>query len=216
MIGTLQALLVALLAVLPGALYTLARETYGATWAWRHADASTLVMRFLIFSAVFHALSAPLTYYAYRRLIVNPVLENGWQMSWRWYALLLAYMALPYLFGVLSQKGRQVPGLRRVVALWGGGYPELRAWDRFFLTRPVGVMRLKLANDEWKAGLFNYQSYASGYGEEGDIYLAQQYLIDEDGFPRRTADGKYVSAGPGAGLLIRWSEIRYVDFWPWK
>lgn len=214
MIETLQALLVALLAVLPGALYTIARETHGAPWAWRHTDPSTLIMRFLSFSAVFHALFAPLTYYAYRRLIVNPVLENGWQISWRWYALLLAYMALPYLFGVLTQQGRRLKGIRRVVSLWGGKYPELRAWDRFFSDEPAGVMRLKLVNDEWKAGLFNKQSFASSYGEEGDIYLAQQYLVGEDGFPL-SLDGKtYVSAG--AGLLIRWSEIRYLDFMPWK
>lgn len=212
MIGTLQALIVALLAVLPGALFTIARETHGATWAWRQTDGSTLVVRFLSFSAVFHAICAPLTYYAYRRLIVNPVLANGWPISWRWYALLLAYMALPYLFGVLTQKGRRVKGLRQVVALWGGSYPELRAWDRFFSSKPAGVMRLKLVNDEWKAGLFNDRSFASSYGEEGDIYLAKQYLVGEDGFPR-SVNGRHVSAG--AGLLIRWSEIRYVDFMPW-
>ena len=82
-------------------------------------------------------------------------------------------------------------------------------------------MRLKLTNDEWKAGLFDDESYASSYGEDGDIYLAEQYLIDndgrpliehsigEDGLPRQ----RYQSAGDG--LLIRWSEIRYVDFTPW-
>jgi Family of unknown function (DUF6338) len=167
MIGTFQALIVALLAVLPGALYTIAREANGATWAWRKTDGSNLILRFLSFSAVFHALLVPLTYYSYQRLIVNPVVAHGWPISWRWYALLLAYMALPYLVGVLTQKGRRVKGIRRVVALWNGSYEELRAWDRFFSSKPVGVMRFKLTNDEWKAGLFDDKSFASSYGEEG-------------------------------------------------
>jgi hypothetical protein len=64
----------------------------------------------------------------------------------------LVYMALPYFFGVLTEKGRRVKGVRWLVGLWGGDYPELRAWDWFFSSRPVGIMRLKLANDEWKAG----------------------------------------------------------------
>jgi Family of unknown function (DUF6338) len=82
----------------------------------------------------------------------------------------------------------------------------------FNVVRGARGKRLCLVNDEWKAGLFNKESSASGYGEEGDIYLAQQYLVDEDGFPR-SVDGRLVSAG--TGLLIRWSEIRYVDFMPW-
>lgn len=220
MIGTFQALLVAILAVLPGALYTIALENSGATWAWRKTDASTLVVRLLIFSAAFHALVAPLTYYAYRRLLVNPVLENGWQISWRWYALLLAYTALPYLFGVLTEKGRRVKGnsrgaegVRRIVALWAGGYPELRAWDWLFSKRPVGVMRLRLTNGEWKAGLFAGDSFASSYGEEGDIWLAEQYYVDDLTGRPVILNQDYVPTG--AGLLIRWSEVAYADFTPW-
>jgi hypothetical protein len=212
MIETLQALLVALLAVLPGALFTIAQESHGATWAWRRTDASTLVVRFLSFSAVFHALFAPLTYYTYQRLILNPVLVNGWQLSWRWYALLLAYMALPYLLGVLTEKGRRTKGLRRVVGLWTGRNPELRAWDRFFSNEPVGIMRLKLATGEWKVGVFDEDSFASSYGEEGDIYLAEQYVVGDNGSPL-IKDGHYVSGE--AGLLIRWPEIRYLEFTPW-
>jgi hypothetical protein len=216
MIGTLQALLVALLAVLPGALFTIAQETHGASWAWRQTDPSGLLVRFLTFSAVFHALFAPLTYYAYRRLILNPVLANGWSISWRWYALLLAYMATPYFLGVLTEKGRDVKGLRWLVSLWGGRYPELRAWDRFFRNRPGGLLRLKLTDDGWKLGLFNNKgSYASGYGEDGDIYLVQQYLIDPDtGVPAVTDKGDLIEVG--AGLLIRWSEVKYFDFFPWE
>jgi hypothetical protein len=220
MIGTLQALLVALLAVLPGALYTIARENSGASWAWRSTDGVTLIFRFLSFSAVFHALFAPLSYYAYRRLIVNPVLANGWPISWRWYALLLVYMALPALFGAFTEMGRRRKGVSWLVALWDGRDPELRAWDWFFSKRSsknpkkrlTGIIRMRLMNDEWKAGLWA-DSYASSYGEEGDLYLTYQYLVSTDGVLVEDANGDYIDGG--AGLLIRWSEIRYIEFSPW-
>jgi Family of unknown function (DUF6338) len=213
MIGTLQALLVALLAVLPGALFTIARETNGASWAWRATDNSTLVFRFLSFSAVYHVGFAWLTYIAYQRLIVTGRLANGCPISWKWYAVLLSYVAIPYLIGVVTEKGRHVKGLGWLVGLWAGRNPELRAWDRFFATEPAGLMRLKLTDEGWKLGLFNKKSYASGYGEDGDIYLVQQYLIGTDGIPVDQG-GHLVEVG--AGMLIRWSEVKYFDFFPWE
>jgi hypothetical protein len=221
MIGTLQALLVALLAVLPGALFTIARETSGATWAWRHADGATLIFRFLSASAVFHALFAPLTYHAYRKLIATHDLTEGRAISWWWWAWLLAYLILPYLWGVVTEKARPWDdgpsrvkrGISWLVALYAGKNPELRAWDWFFSRKPVGVVRLQLSNDEWKAGLFDEQSRASSYGEEGDLYIADQYFVDGEGV-MRLDNGQYVSTGDG--LLIRWSEVRYLDFTPWR
>ena len=216
MIGTLQALLVALLAVLPGALFTIAQETHGASWAWRGTDNSTLVIRFLSFSAVYHVAFAWLTYIAYQRLIITGRLAHGCPLSWKWYAVLVSYVAVPYLIGVVTETGRRVRGLSWLVALWGGRYPELRAWDRFFRNRPAGLLRLKLIDDGWKLGLFTKKgSYASGYGEDGDIYLVQQYLIDPDtGVPTPNHKGDLVEVG--AGLLIRWSEVKFIDFFPWE
>jgi glucan phosphoethanolaminetransferase (alkaline phosphatase superfamily) len=220
MIGTLQALLVAVLAVLPGALFTIARERTGASWAWRQTDAATLIFRFLSASAVFHAVFAPVTYHAYQELIVTHALVEGRTISWSWWAWLLAYLVLPYLLGVITEKARpwsdDPSWLKRViswvVALYSGRYPQLRAWDWFFSKKPAGVMRLQLMNGEWKAGLFNKKSFASSYGEEGDIYLAEQYIVRADGVPV-LEDGRYKRGK--AGLLIRWSEVRYFDFAPW-
>jgi hypothetical protein len=240
MIGTLQALLVAVIAVLPGALYTIARENHGASWAWRRTDGATLIFRFLAFSAVFHALFAWLSYLAYQQLVVTDDLYNGQAISWWWYLALLAYTAIPYLWGVLVEKERQgrliqgVPRWKSVqkvlrwrlaskVLRWGepgrliswwrsDSPPELRAWDFLFSKRQVGVVRLRLTNDEWKAGLWA-DSFASSYGEEGDLYLAHQYLVDEDGVLLQDAYGAYLPGG--AGLLIRWSEVRYLEFSKW-
>lgn len=67
-------------------------------------------------------------------------------------------------------------------------------------------------NDEWKAGLWA-DSFASGYGEDGDLYIAETYLIENDGQLQLQEDGRPVPGG--VGLLIRWSEVRYLEFSPW-
>jgi hypothetical protein len=84
--STFQALLVALLAVLPGAVYTLARENFGASWAWQHTDTSTQIFRLLGASAVFHAVFAPLSYRAYQELVVTHEAAKGETLSWWWWA----------------------------------------------------------------------------------------------------------------------------------
>lgn len=233
MIGTLEALLAALIAVLPGALYTIARENHGASWAWRGTDGATLIFRLLTFSAVFHALFAWVTYRAYQQLDVTDDLYDGKPISRWWYLTLLAYIAIPYLWGVLVEKQRRkkfiqkalrskyfakVPRSKKIsrfMSWWKSDAPrELRAWDFLFSKQQVGVIRLQLTNDEWKAGLWA-NSFASSYGEEGDLYLAEQYIIDKRGVILEGAGGDYVSGGD-AGLLIRWSEIRYLEFSPWS
>ena len=90
MIGTFQALVIALVAILPGALYTIARENFGATWAWRQTDTATQIFRFLSASAIFHAVFAPLTFVAYKKLVITHALTEGhrqspetWDGPWR-------------------------------------------------------------------------------------------------------------------------------------
>jgi hypothetical protein len=69
MIGTFQALLEAMVAVLPGALYTIAREHRNA--AWVRGDLTSRLIGFLGVSAVFQALYAPLTYWIYVHAVVH-------------------------------------------------------------------------------------------------------------------------------------------------
>jgi len=221
MFATLQALLAAAIAVLPGATYTIARESRGATWAWRQTSAATLIFRFLAASAFFHVLLAPVTYGAYEHLIITHKLADGQTLSWWWWLMLFAYVVLPYAAGVLTETGR---GWRNdrcrikravsfVVAIYSGRSPEPRAWDRFFGWNPYGIVRIRLTNNEWKAGLWSDRSFASQYGEEGDLYLADEYLVGQDGVIKVGADGDYKPAG--VGILIRWSEVRYLEFVEW-
>ncbi len=224
MFETLQALLVAAIAVLPGATYTIARESRGATWAWRQTSAATLIFRFLTASAFFHVLLAPITYRAYEHLVVTHKLADGQTLSWRWWPVLFAYVVVPYVAGAITENVRSWRSDKRwikravswVVSIYAGRTPEPRGWDRFFGWKPYGIIRLQLMNGEWKAGLWSDRSLASQYGEDGDLYLADGYFIDENGVIERegeNSDGDYKASG--VGILIRWSEVRYLEFVDW-
>lgn len=67
-------------------------------------DAAREVIRFLAVSAAFHALLAPITFYAYRKLIKTGALANG-QVSLWWWPVLLLYVFLPFVLG-RSLRGR--------------------------------------------------------------------------------------------------------------
>ncbi|GJO37370.1 hypothetical protein NJB1604_02030 [Mycobacterium marinum] len=216
MIGTLQALLVAVVAVLPGAVYTIALENRGASWAWPKSNASSQIIRFLGASAAFHAVFAPLTYWAYRQLIVTRALSNGAEIAWYWWPILLGYLVVPYVWGEWTVRSRSWGKSSRwkrlikgFVGLYTASAPEPRAWDWLFSKNPTGVVRIQLINGEWKAGLWG-DSYASGYGEAGDMYISEQFALDDDGDLDLDDAGEMKSVG--AGLLIRWSEVRYLEF----
>ncbi|WP_408582173.1 DUF6338 family protein [Mycobacterium marinum] len=219
MIGTFQALLVTLVAVLPGAVYSIALENRGASWAWPKSDASNQVIRFLGASAAFHVLFAPLTYWAYQTLIVTRVLSTGGRVAWYWWPILLGYLVIPYTWGECTVRSRRWDsnscGVKRVTKWFVGLYtataPEPRAWDWLF-SKPnlTGVVRLQLNTDEWKVGLWGGDSYASSYGEDGDLYIADQYALKSDWSLDLDDAGEMRSLG--VGLLIRWSEVRYLEF----
>jgi Family of unknown function (DUF6338) len=222
-ISTFQALLVTAIAILPGAVYTIARESRGASWAWRKTDAATLIFRFLTASAFFHLLLAPISYAAYQNVTTNHILSAGHAFPWSWWGWLAAYIAVPYAFGVCMEESRgwkrsprRVLGwpknaLKWVLASISGADPEPRAWDRLFSKHRTGYITLKLKdNGEWKAGLWYAPSYASAYGEDQDLYIAEQIAVDDAGSVQSDDDGKPIYLG--FGLLISWSEVDYVEF----
>lgn len=219
---TFQALVVAIIAVLPGAVYTIARESHGASWAWRKTDAATLIFRFLATSAAFHALLAPATYYAYRHVVLTGA-DAPEGLPWSWWAAVAAYIAIPYLVGAWVEDSREwkpssrrvigLPknALKRVLAFVSGTDPEPRAWDRLFSKNRTGYVTLRLKDsDEWKAGLWYRPAYASAYGEDQELYIAEQIAVSADGAVSYDDNGDPIYFG--AGLLIRWSEVEYIEF----
>jgi hypothetical protein len=83
--------------------------------------------------------------------------------------------------------------------------------DRLFTKDRTGYIILRLKDsDEWKAGIWYEPSYASAYGEDQDLYIAEQIAVKEDGSVEVDPHGepRYL----GVGLLISWSELDYVEF----
>lgn len=211
-ISDFQALIVALLALLPGASYTFAYErmvgAYGAAFGDR-------LVRFLAASAVFHAFLAGPEYLLYRKLVSSGDLGRGEVSAWWLELVAIGYVLLPTVLGWVVGYGQRE---RKRWARWlVGEAPEPRAWDYLWHANMTAVVRLKLKTGTWVAGVFGTttaqrRSYASGYPEEGDLYLSAQvyvdsvtgqYLRDERGRPQ-------LVEGP-TGLLVRWSEVEFLD-----
>jgi hypothetical protein len=205
---------VALITVLPGALYTIAREHRNAAWA--RGDTTSRLIGFLGASAVFQALYAPLTYWIYIHGIVNGRLPSGQQVEWYWWPILLAYVLVPYLLGAITANARRWRSTGRVrrtawwlVARFTDQAPEPRAWDMAF-SRPglTGWVRLKLKDGSWRAGPW-VDSYASGYPEPQDLFLRDQAVVNQDGEFITDASGNPELTG--WSLLIRWDELSYLE-----
>ena len=196
-----------------------------ASWAWQQTDTSTQIFRFLGASAVFHTIFAPLSYRAYQQLVVTHAATQGKTLSWWWWVALVGYIALPYAWGALTESSRNwQTSPRRLIkwpkkmlkwwlALFVGKSPEPRAWDWLFSTPDLGgYIRLKLADGGgWKAGLW-LDSYASGFGVDPDLYIAEEIAITDGGEVIVVDEETRQPELLGRGLLIRWSEIQYLDF----
>lgn len=226
--STFQALAVALLALLPGALYELAREQRGGRWGLRGADQ---IFRLLSFSVGFQVLIAPLTYWLYSHYVISGHLASGEAVSpWLW-AVGVAYLLVPFFFGrftawaskcrdLLDRPDLSVGRFRRWVRKWSARLvsiytdvaPAPRAWD-YLWSRPElsGWVVLHLMNGEILAGEWN-GSYAGGYPEPGDLYIADQVEVDAQG-KLLTEPGSPFPISTGKSLLVRWEEIRYLDFY---
>lgn len=211
MIATFQGLLVALLALLPGASYTFAYERVAGGYGISFADR---LVRFLASSALFHALFSGPEYLLYRDLFKNNRLQGGGVDWWLVEAVALAYVLVPVAVGALLGWGHKHH--KKWAVLLVGNAPEPRAWDYFWRHTDRAVVRLKLKSGMWLAGLYGMagngrRSYASGHPEEGDLYLAVALEINNQSGELTLTD-EQVTPLPGArGLLVRWPESEYID-----
>jgi hypothetical protein len=212
-ISTFQALVVALLFILPGAAYTFALERVGGSFGIKLSDR---IFRFLAASAVFQALFAGLEVWAYREWVASGRLAAGDVPWWAVQIVALAYVLVPIAVGSLVGKG-QKERWRWVVALTGDG-PEPRAWDFLWRRHPRGMVRVRLKSGSWLAGVYGVsstgvQSYASGYGEDGDLFLAESLAVDDEtGAFELDDEDRPIRTEDPPGLLIRRSEVEYLEF----
>jgi hypothetical protein len=210
MITTFQALAVAALALLPGAAYTFAYEREAGAYGIALSDR---LVRFLAASAVMHALLSGCSYWLYRHAIHNGDLAAGKTPLAAVQAVSMAYVALPTLVGLTLGTAKKKG--KRWAALLIGDAPEPRAWDYLWSGSPVGLVRARLKSGSWIGGYFasdadGRRSYASGYPEPADLYIARRGELDQSTGTFAVDDDGHALLFP-TGLLVRWDEIEVLD-----
>jgi hypothetical protein len=207
---TLQGLAVALLALLPGALYTWAFEQVAGRWGISLADR---VWRFVGASAILQALAAPLTYLVWRHYLADGRLARGElaHLPWLFWAALLVYVLVPVVAGrLVGHAARNRQSWARYVV---GTEPVPRAWDLIFSQGENFWVRIKLKSGPWVGGAFADGSYAAPYPEPADLFISQAALIDAETGEFLTDDDENTLL-TGGGLLIRWEEVEYLEVLP--
>jgi hypothetical protein len=207
---TFQALGVAIVAMLPGALYVWSFERIVGAWGIGLSDR---ILRFVGFSVVFHALFAPIGYRLWIDFVRSGRFRSGDVPLLLW-LVPLAYVAIPVLAGTAVASGtiRDRPWAR----FFTGPAPAPRAWDELFTTHPDGWIRLRLKSGTWLGGGYvvredGVRSYAAGYPEPQDLYLAEAAEVDPQtgDFIVDEFDDPVLR---GSGILIRWEEVEYLEF----
>jgi hypothetical protein len=78
-----------------------------------------------------------------------------------------------------------------------------------------GWIRLRLKSGAWLGGVFaeanGRRSYAAGYPEPQDLFLAAAVDTDPDTGEFVRDDAGLPTVQPG-GLLIRWEEVEFLEF----
>jgi hypothetical protein len=217
---TIEALLVVMIAVLPGALHTWASEREAGRWG---VGLSDRLLRFIgttsIYAMVFAYPAHLVWVHQLHRRIMSPdgkvtfanAVARGAAPWWFW-LLPLAYAGIPILGGTIAGVAVQQrwPRISRIVA---GRVPAPRAWDFLFSAQPVGVVRARLKSDgRWVGGRFGADSYAAGYPElPQDLFLERSLVLLADGeFAEGDSPDGYQETG--SGLLIKWDDIEELEF----
>lgn len=207
---TFQALAVVAVALLPGALYTWGFERMVGNWG---VSLSDRVLRFVGVSAFFQVLWAPVSVAVWRDLVVTGDAARGDLPGWTWLAAAL-YVGLPFSVGSLVGTGTK----KRWdwAKLFTGLSPAPRAWDHLFSSEPDGWIRLRLKDGTWLGGAFTrgeageLGSYAAGYPDPQDLYLARAVDVDPES-GEFLFDGNDRVRMKGSGILIGWEQMEYLS-----
>lgn len=213
MLGALPDAIVAALIALPGAGYTWGFEQAVGGWGAGLADRT---LRFIGGSAVFAVLTAPLTFWFYSGQVASGRFAQGrfWWPSW---PLAIGYVIVPFVVGRIT--GSALQSGRRWPTVLVGPAPAPRAWDHVFLAGRSAYVRVRLKDatagtDGWVLGIFSPHrvlgAYASGPPNEADLYLSDT-AVAEPGTGEFLVDAANRPFLRGAGLLIRYDEILYIE-----
>jgi hypothetical protein len=205
---TFQAVAVLVIALLPGALYVWAFERQAGRWG---VGLSDRLLRFVGGSALFHAAAAPLAYWLWADRWDE--IRTGEPVSWWMWPLVVAYVAIPAIGGTVV--GRGVRSEKSWTTLFTGPDPAPRAWDHLFGQKADGWVRLRLKSGVWIGGAYadanGRRSYAAGYPEPQDLFLAAAVELDPETGEFVVDDDGNVALLDG-GILVRWEEVEHLEF----
>lgn len=205
---TFQAVAVLVVALLPGALYVWAFERQAGRWG---VGLSDRLLRFVGGSALFHAAAAPLTYWLWADHWDE--IHRGEPVSWWLWPLAVAYVAIPAVGGTVV--GRGVRSEKSWTTLFTGPDPAPRAWDHLFGQKADGWVRLRMKSGVWIGGAYadanGRRSYAAGYPEPQDLFLAAAVELDPETGEFVVDDDGNVALLDG-GILVRWEDVEHLEF----
>lgn len=222
---TLEAIAIIAVAVLPGALATLAYERHVGTYA---ADIQERLIRFAASSALLFPVNSTLIWLVWTKILnVSPWVPSGQHRNLlasnslegaQWLVILtpIAYVLVPAILGDIG--GRLVVSYRKreYTARTGrlGTGHEKEAWNTAFLdasplNAPAGcIVRFRLKTGGWRAGYFGKASVASPTTK--DVYFEATAAVDGDGNLIVEPDGRPVRQE--VGILVRWDEVDFIEF----
>jgi hypothetical protein len=187
------ALAIIVIAVLPGSMYTWAFErqvtAYGVTLADR-------VLRFIAISLIFHVILGWGEYWLFRAAFAGEDF-GGRQFAAAWVAILFL-VAIPLLAGTTTgglyatrnnrdehwtwlRRGMTQDREDRLLGIILGRTPAPRAWDNLFSERPTIYLRVETTDGTPLGGRFADNSYAGGFPNEPDLFLEEEWSLDENG-----------------------------------
>lgn len=82
--------------------------------------------------------------------------------------------------------------------------PEATPWDKFFAAQHACWVRIKLKSGGYIGGIFGKGSESSTYPSPEQLYVKEQYEVNETGFGKRVKRT--------AGFLVNATEIDTVEF----
>lgn len=212
--ATVTALVLALLALLPGALYTWAFEQQAGRWG---ANATDRVQRFAGASAIFLVVELPLVYQCYRLFVASDDIARGNALpAWVW-LIPLGVVFVPLLLGRFV--GRATYERKNWTQVLTGPSPAPRAWDDLFAQADLtGWVLLTLKDGSSIGGLWGesdatgLRSYAAGYPESQDLLISETAELDAGG--KFILDANGLPSLQAVAVLVRWDEVKYAEFIP--
>jgi hypothetical protein len=201
--STAIGLVIAALAVLPGAVYVWSHESQTGSFGVALSDR---LLRFLGVSAVIQVIAGWPEYGLYRAVRTDWPNVSAGTFATAW-GLFVALVALPALAGTVVGRCRKAGLLRgRLLQIVFSDEVAPRAWDDSFMGEQGIYLRVRTTDDCWILGRYAKESYVGGFPAEKDLRLEETYQV--------LPDGKRPGKALGYATYIPESSIKWIEFLP--